>query len=62
MPSKVEWLRTAAFGWSSDWPTAMSVATRAARKYGQRHRVYWSPQANAWMIRRAFDLSAERRP
>lgn len=52
-----ELLNTAVFGWAFKWSTAMQVATLGSAHYQQRHRVYWSPQGKAWMVRRAFDLS-----
>lgn len=48
-----EALKNGCYGWSVDRDTAIDMANDAARCYRQRHRVYWSPAARAWMVRRA---------
>jgi hypothetical protein len=57
---KFELLPLGGFGWSTSWQQALSFAHHTSAKLGKRHRVYWSPSADAWMVRRAFDLSERR--
>lgn len=55
---KIEYLPNGAYGWAQSWPVAMWLAHEASLRISKRHRVYWSPNGKAWMIRRAFMLGA----
>lgn len=54
---KIEVRPLGAYGWADDWMLAVTLATVASRGIGKRHRVYWSYNGAAWMIRRAFVLT-----
>lgn len=53
----VEYLGKGAFGWAEEWRRAADFAVDASVRYQKRHRVYWSEQGRAWMIRRAHGFA-----
>lgn len=57
---KLELLESGGYGWAEYWWLAFLLAQHSSAILGKRHRVYWSPQGRAWMVRRAFCLQRER--
>lgn len=57
---KLELLESGGYGWAEYWWLAYLLAQHSSAILGKRHRVYWSPQGRAWMVRRAFCFERDR--